>query len=124
METPKDRYTGLVAILDALGASTYSDPKIDRFVRSLDIVLDLLDQKAEEVLRNINKDMISTFTFNDTVLITRRTAESGPTLNNISSVFLILRKFFVDSLIRWFTRSSFVDRLRSALSTSTKKRIR
>src|SRR5881628_2187217 len=42
--------------------------------------------------------MITTFTFNDTVLIILRTGAKEPTLRNISSFFTILRKFFVDSL--------------------------
>src|SRR5262245_44703107 len=98
MKSPKDRETGIVAILDALGASAYSDPEIQRFMRSRANVLGLLNQKADDVPGDIKRDMITTFTFNDTVLITLRTRDTGPSLKDISSFFLVLRKFFVDSL--------------------------
>ena len=97
VKTSRDRENGLVAVLDALGASNYSDAEIQRFMRSRQNVLELLNQKAEEVLGNIKAGMITTFTFNDTILIVLRTG-SGPTLREITSFFLVLRKFFVDSL--------------------------
>jgi hypothetical protein len=98
VKTSGDRESGLVAVLDALGASNYSDAEIQRFMRSRQNVLELLNQKAEEVLGNIKAGMITTFTFNDTILIVLRTGSSGPTLTEITSFFLVLRKFFVDSL--------------------------
>jgi len=67
-------------------------------MRSREKVLDLLSQKAEDVLGDIKAPMISTFTFNDTVVIALRTGPAAPRLTDISSFFTILRKFFVDSL--------------------------
>src|SRR5437867_5996672 len=98
MKTLGDPENGLVAILDALGAADYSDTEIRRFMRSRENVLALLTQKAEDVLGDIKAEMITTFTFNDTVLIILRTGTREPTLRDISSFFTILRKFFVDSL--------------------------
>jgi len=41
----KDQQNGIVAILDALGASNYTDAEIRRFMRSREKVLDLLSQR-------------------------------------------------------------------------------
>ena len=93
---------GVVAILDALGAASYGDAEIKRFMGSRQVVLDLLKQKAEDVLGGILSDireaMITTFTFNDTILIILRTGDDEPNLEQITQFFLIIRKFLVDSL--------------------------
>lgn len=98
MRPPTDRENGIVAILDALGASNYEDTEIKRFMDSRQIVLQLLNQKAEDVLGEIRAQMITTFTFNDTILIILRTGNREPSLRQISAFFMILRKFLVDSL--------------------------
>jgi hypothetical protein len=98
MRTPSDRQTGIVAILDALGAASYGDAEIKRFINSRQIVLQLLNQKAEDVFGEIRAPMITTFTFNDTVLIILRTGDEEPRLQQISDFFRIMRKFLVDSL--------------------------
>lgn len=89
---------GIVAILDALGAATYSNVEIKRFLRSRELVIGLLNQKAEYVLTGITERMITTFTFNDTVIIILRTGRSEPKINDILNFFYIIRKFLVDSL--------------------------
>ena len=92
---------GLIAILDALGAATYNDREISQFLNSRELVLELLKRKAnaKEVRGNINISLITTFTFNDTVLIVYRTP--GPaTLDNVEHFCLLLRKFVVDSLVQ------------------------
>lgn len=99
MKTPtKVKENGIVAILDALGASTYGETEIQRFIESRQQVLALLKEKALDVLGTIKKEMITTFTFNDTILVVLRTGESEPTLKLIANFFTIMRKFFVDSL--------------------------
>lgn len=50
-----DKEWGIVAILDALGAASYSDQEIGRFLRSREIILALLNEKAEAVLGEIKK---------------------------------------------------------------------
>ncbi len=94
-----DQKEGLIAILDALGAATYTDPEIARFLESRDRVLRLLRRKANsnEVRGNIEEDLVSTFTFNDTVLIVYRT-EQPATLEDVEHFSRLLRKFMVDSL--------------------------
>jgi len=98
MRTPSEPENGIVAILDALGAATYGEAEIKRFIDSRKIVLQLLTEKAEGVLGEIRASMITTFTFNDTVLIILRTGPEAPRLKRISDFFLIMRKFLVDSL--------------------------
>jgi hypothetical protein len=94
----KDKQWGLVAILDALGASSYSDEEITRFLRSQEIVIALLKEKTEAILGEIKAERVSTFTFNDTVLILYRT-EQQVTARDVKRFFTLLRKFTVDSLV-------------------------
>ena len=73
MRTPSKPENGIVAILDALGAASYGDAETKRFMDSRELVLELLNQKAEDILGYISAPMITTFTFNDTILIILRT---------------------------------------------------
>jgi len=98
MRTPADRVHGIVAILDALGAASYGDAEIKRFIDSRRLVLQLLNEKALDVFGEIGSDMITTFTFNDTILVVLRTGQQEARLEQISDFFTIMRKFLVDSL--------------------------
>src|SRR5216684_2634281 len=97
MPVKYDKEWGLVAILDALGAASYTEDEITRFLGSRKLALALLDEKADAVLGTIRKDHLTTFTFNDTVVIIYRT-ERQSTLADVKSFFTLLRKFVVDSL--------------------------
>jgi hypothetical protein len=90
---------GLVAILDALGAANYSDQEIKTFLRSREVILGLLNEKAETILGEIKKARLSTFTFNDTILIVYRT-ERITTARDVKRFATLLRKFIVDSLVQ------------------------
>lgn len=94
-----DQKQGLITVLDALGASSYTDPEISKFLGSRDRVLQLLQRKAnaQEVRGDIGEDVVSTFTFNDTVLIVYRT-ESPATIEDVKHFCRLMRKFEVDSL--------------------------
>jgi len=83
---------------DALGAASHEGAELKRFMRSREIVLQLLTEKAEGVLGDINAQMITTFTFNDTILIILRTGTEQPRSKQILDFFKIVRKFLVDSL--------------------------
>jgi hypothetical protein len=97
MRTPSNPENGIVAILDALGAASYGIDEINRFMDSRRIVLELLNEKAEDVL-GVSRAMVTTFTFNDTILIILRTGSNEPKLKQITDFFMIIRKFLVDSL--------------------------
>ncbi|HLC43352.1 MAG TPA: hypothetical protein VJO34_17215 [Methylomirabilota bacterium] len=90
---------GLIAILDALGAARYNDQEISRFLDSRERVLELLRRKAnaKAVRGDIDASLVTTFTFNDTVLIVYRTPEPA-TVKDVEHFCLLLRKFAVDSL--------------------------
>lgn len=113
---------GLVAILDALGAATYSDQQIAQFLKSRQVVLDLLATNAEmKALRGaITQNHVTTFTFNDTVLIVYGT-EATPTFDDVRHFCILLRRFQVDSLIHGILfRGSFsVGRFHADDDTNT-----
>jgi len=89
----------MIAILDALGAASYSDLEIQSFLKSRENALRLLDEKIEGVLGEINRSQVDIFTFNDTILIAFKTNSEPPRLKQIVAFFSILRKFLVDSLL-------------------------
>jgi hypothetical protein len=68
---------GLIAILDALGAATYSDPEIDLFLESRDLVLERLKINQRAEAGQIDKARLRLFTFNDTVVIVYLAAKGG-----------------------------------------------
>jgi hypothetical protein len=88
--------SGLVAVLDALGAATYSDEEITRFLESRTVVLDRLSQRADA--GKIDKNRLRVFTFNDTVVIVFLAAPpNGVTLEDISTFAIRLRAFMMHS---------------------------
>jgi len=86
---------GLIAILDALGAANYSEEKIGHFLESRELLLKELRIKAKSI--RVDFDKLSTFTFNDTVLIVYRTHERA-TLQDVKGFGELLRRFAVKSL--------------------------
>jgi hypothetical protein len=113
---------GVIAILDALGAATYSAAQIDQFLRSRQVVLDLLASNAEwKALRGDNgPNQLTTFTFNDTVLIVYPTQQM-PTFDDVRRFCLLLRRFQVDSLLNGilFRGSIAVGRFRADDESNT-----
>jgi len=98
MKSPGNKQFGIVAILDALGAASYSDAEIETFLKSRENALKLLDLKIEGFLGEIKRFQVDIFTFNDTILIVLKTGQNMPSLKQLSAFFAILRKFLVDSL--------------------------
>lgn len=98
MKTPFERQNGIIAILDALGAASYGDAEVRRFIKSRDLVLQALNEKAEESFGDVDPQAVTTFTFNDTVLIVLKSPD-GPTIDDIGAFFSMLRKFIADSLV-------------------------
>ena len=89
---------GLIAILDALGASLYFKAEIERFLDSRRLLLELLKEKAEDILPGrLSEDRLKVFTFNDTIVIVYRTV-SHPSLDQVESFCSLLRVFAVRSL--------------------------
>jgi hypothetical protein len=95
--SPKNPARGLIAILDALGAATYSEPEIERFLESRELVLNKLDERAKA--GKIDKQRLKVFTFNDTVVIVylaKRNQEV--TLDDVNTFCFRLRAFMMHSL--------------------------
>lgn len=88
---------GLIAILDALGAANYSEPEIKQFLESRKRVLNLLGARAEKVLGDIDASRVTTFTFNDTVVVVYRTQEPA-SLSDVRAFCTLLRQFEINSL--------------------------
>jgi hypothetical protein len=95
MRSPQNHKTGLIAVLDAMGAASYGVTEIARFMESREIVLAMAREKAEEML---DLNMLNVFTFNDTIVfsLTAKGSELAP--GEVSAFFQLLRKFMVDSL--------------------------
>src|SRR4051812_16701830 len=89
-EKPEEQ--GVIAVLDALGAASFTDPEIKQFLKSRELVLEILKNGAEQELRHIEGGQISTFTFNDTVLIVYRTPRPA-TIDDIEAFGKLLRQF-------------------------------
>lgn len=98
MRVGTDQQQGLIAILDALGASSYSEDEIDRFLEAREIVMRSLNRKAEALLGELKAESLSTFTFNDTIVIVSKTNHSL-SLRDVERFFALLRRFLIDSLV-------------------------
>jgi hypothetical protein len=67
--SPSRPLLGLVAILDALGAATYSREDSERFLESRDLVMEATHDLVESSLKRFDEDRLKRFTFNDTVVL-------------------------------------------------------
>lgn len=92
-----ERQCGVIAILDALGAKNYTDDEVRLFLSSRERVLDLLDQQAEG-LGTLEPDELTTFTFNDTIVVVLKAGTQRPTLKKVATFAAVLRQFLVNSL--------------------------
>ena len=88
---------GIIAILDALGASDYSKEGILKFLESREQVLALLDAKAKRFLGRVDAKRLASFTFNDTIIFTYET-KPLVCLDDIRDFCYFLRYFEVKSL--------------------------
>lgn len=81
---------GLIAILDALGAASFTDAEIEKFLTARSIILQLIKRHA--ALKNV-----ATFTFNDTVLLACPTP-AFPSSDNVHDFCELLRRFEVNAI--------------------------
>lgn len=95
--SPKQPIRGLVAILDALGAATYSQSECEQFLESRELVLNKLNERAEA--GKIDKKRLRVFAFSDTVVIVylaKRNQEVA--LDDVVTFCFRLRAFMMHSL--------------------------
>lgn len=95
--------SGLVAILDALGAASFNSDQVSRFINARAQVLDALHEKAEGgTIEGHRGELagarLATFTFGDTVLIAYSAAESALTTEFLTRFFAVVRHFVAHSL--------------------------
>jgi hypothetical protein len=99
MRTPYEHQLGMVAVLDALGASSFREDEIRTFIDSQEIILRSLTEKAESIWgEDLRQEMVATFTFNDTIVIAL-TLDRIPATRDVARFFILLRKFFTVSVI-------------------------
>src|ERR1700720_3852036 len=67
--SPSDPLYGVVAILDALGAGSYTKDQADLFLKSRDLVLDATKSVVATSLKQFERRRLKRFAFNDTVII-------------------------------------------------------
>lgn len=92
-----EKQQGIVAILDALGASSYSDAEVNQFLRSRERVFERLEEYIGEKTA-VTSSQLKTFTFNDTVIIALVCGQQSPSLKQIGAFSAVLRKFLVESM--------------------------
>jgi len=95
--SPRTPIRGLIAVLDALGAATYSQSECEQFLESRELVLNKLNERAEA--GKIDKKRLMVFTFSDTVVIVYRAKRNHEvTLDDVVTFAFRLRAFMMHSL--------------------------
>jgi hypothetical protein len=98
LRTPYHHQLGVVAILDALGASSFGEQEIKAFIDSQETILQSLNEKADSIWgEHLGREMVATFTFNDTIVIAL-TLDRFPAIRDVARFFILLRKFFTVSM--------------------------
>lgn len=91
-------HNGFITVLDALGAAKYSQNEIVQFLESRQRVLMLLESKAEAVFGHLDARRISTFIFNDTLVIAYP-VEPPVSMDHIEAFGMLLRHFELKSIV-------------------------
>lgn len=100
LKKPIVKEWGAVAILDALGAKTYSEADIEKFLTSRGRVLQELNAWVEVphgAVRLQDSDLV-TFTFNDTIIIVLRGGQTPLSFDAATAFAAVIRKFIADSM--------------------------
>ncbi len=91
----KRNHMGMVAILDALGAATYSEREVRRFLQSRDLVINKLQSSPGS---KIDPARLKVFTFNDTVVIVCLARPEAPIdMGDLNAFLFRLRAFIYRS---------------------------
>lgn len=99
MKTPtiKEGF-GAVAILDALGASSFRGDEIEQFLAARERVLADLNEWSEERHGSVEPSQLSVFTFADTVVVAAKFANNAPNLSAVTTFAAHIRKLLFESL--------------------------
>jgi len=97
--SPAQPRYGIVAILDALGASNYSKADAEQFLASRDRVIEATQTAVENSLKRFEVERLKRFTFNDTVVLAYLLDEIAPeSIRDIETFCHVLRAFETLSL--------------------------
>ena len=97
MTTPELKY-GLVILLDALGASSFSESKIREFLSCRSEVNNLINELATELKTRVPFPTPEIFTFGDTVIITCQLDDPTSRQLHIGGMLIILRRYLYHSM--------------------------
>jgi hypothetical protein len=91
LRTPYEHQLGVIAILDALGASSFGEQEVKTFIDSQVTRLQSLNEKVDSIWgEELRQEMVETFTFNDTIVIAL-TLDRFPALRDIAKFFILFR---------------------------------
>lgn len=94
----KGKGYGIVYILDALGASFYSDEKIEQFLNARKDINKILSKQAKHLDSNDKKSNVSTYTFGDTLIVVIPLDKSKPLIQSIQISFFMMQNYLFHSL--------------------------
>ena len=98
------RKEGVVYILDALGASGFSDEKIESFLRVRKDLIELVESQAEEIENSVSGESWhlnkpSTYTFGDSIIICYEFSENNKHAQILSTA-IIMQNLLCQSMSR------------------------
>jgi len=110
---------GMVIILDALGASEYSEQQIKQFLSSRQELNEILDHQAGWLTSVGGQRTPSVFTFGDTIIITIALSSKKKIRVHIFGVVLLMQNYLYNSLHQGilfrgaFSIGSYIEDLKS-----------
>jgi len=93
----KKRY-GIVVLLDALGASSYSDDKIKKFLSVRTILNEILADEAKALGKLGEMKMPNTYTFGDTLIVTIELRSKKKIRAHIYGTIFLMQNYLYNSL--------------------------
>lgn len=94
---PKRRH-GIVAILDALGASTFSEDKIKTFLSARSELNEIIKKQAKALKKIGTIKTPTTYTFGDTLIVVQDFTEGGHEGSEVFGFCILLQNYLYHSL--------------------------
>jgi hypothetical protein len=96
--SPSEPLPGFVAVLDALGASTYSKDELEQFLQARNQIVDLVAKLAEEQIK-INPKHLRRFVFNDTIILAYVRGVTYQAAWDFCHILRVVEAFFLERQI-------------------------
>ena len=97
MSSSVENKYGLIVILDALGASSFSDAKIQEFLSARTRLIELINKQASSAFSG-DLEVPSTFTFGDTIVIAFNLKTEENIGTNIKWIIFMLQNYLFQSM--------------------------